>query len=98
MNLSSSHEQDMQHQKRSLQKSYSFGFQGVVSEDEYQSLLKRKWFGHTTPLHFHGYNNYPDYWPFWCSESYTYVTSMLALAKYSNTVAAQENEDIHVYR
>ena len=65
---------------------YILGFQGVVSENEYQTLLKRKWLGKKTPIDFHGYNHSPDYWPFWCSESYTYVTSMLALAKFTNTV------------
>ena len=62
------------------------GFEGVVTEKEYQNMLKKKWLGRTTPLDFHGYNSYPDYWPFWSCESYTYVTSMLALAKFSNTV------------
>ena len=70
---------------------YNFGFRGVVTENEYQSLLKRQWKGHSTPLDFLGFNNYPNYWPFWCSESYTYVTAMLALAKFSNTV---ESDDI----
>ena len=65
---------------------YILGFQGVVSENEYQTLLKRKCLGKKTPIDFHGYNHSPDYWPFWCSESYTYVTSMLALAKFTNTV------------
>lgn len=60
-------------------------FEGVVSEAEYQTLLKEKWFNLTTPLDFHGFNNYPDFWPFWSSEPYTYVTTMLALAKYTNT-------------
>ena len=86
LNLSSTDHQNT----ISLKRSYSFGFRGVVTEEEYQSLLKRKWFGRNSPLDFHGYNNYPDYWPFWCSESYTYVTSMLALAKFSNTVNAEE--------
>lgn len=65
---------------------YVLGFQGVVPEEEYQKLLKLKWLGRKVPIDFHGYNNYPDYWPFWCSEPYTYVTTMLALAKFSNTV------------
>ena len=65
---------------------YVLGFQGVVPEAEYQQLLKLKWLDQKTPLDFHGYNSYPDYWPFWCSETYTYVNTMLALAKFSNTV------------
>ena len=86
LNTSSSHDINT----GNLEKPYSFGFRGVVTEDEYQSLLKQKWFGRDTPLDFHGYNNYPDFWPFWCSEPYTYVTSMLALAKFSNTVDVEE--------
>ena len=74
---------------------YNFGFRGVVTENEYQSLLKRQWKGHSTPLDFHGFNNYPNYWPFWCSESYTYVTAILDLAKFSNTV---ESDDIKLNR
>ena len=74
--------------KHNLKSAYNYGFRGVVPEDEYQSLLKRKWKGRNPPIDFHGYNNYSEYWPFWCSESYTYVTSMLALAKFSNTVIA----------
>ncbi|KAK3602723.1 hypothetical protein CHS0354_017166 [Potamilus streckersoni] len=62
-----------------------YGMQGVIPESAYQELLKEKWFINA-PLDFHGYNGYPDYWPFWCSEAYTYVTSMLALAKVSNSV------------
>jgi hypothetical protein len=68
-------------------------FEGVVSEEEYQDLLKKKWFGRKSPIDFHGYNNYPDYWPFWSSEPYTYVTSMLALAKFSNTFESNDSFD-----
>ena len=75
-------------QRTTDQEKYSFGFRGVTTEEEYQALLKKD---RMAPLDFHGYNNYPDYWPFWCSEPYTYVTSMLALAKFSNTVEEQFN-------
>lgn len=75
---------------------YNFGFRGVVTEKKYKSLLKQKWKGHTTPLDFHGYNNYPNYWPFWCSESYTYVTAMLALARFSNTGNSAKVAEIKV--
>lgn len=61
-------------------------FEGVVSEEEYQKLLKQNWSGQQVPIDFHGYNNYPEYWPFWSSEPYTYATTMLALAKFSNTL------------
>ena len=91
MNFSSIPENNTE--KDRLRKFYMFGFQGVVSEDNYQELLKRKWFGRTSPIDFHGYNNYPDYWPFWSSEPYTYVTTMLALAKFSNTVEEYNNTD-----
>ena len=72
---------------------YMTAVEGVVPEPEYQELLKRKWDGQTTPIDFHGYNHYPDYWPFWSSEPYTYVTNMLALAKFSNTYESADVTD-----
>ncbi|KAL3861277.1 hypothetical protein ACJMK2_007320 [Sinanodonta woodiana] len=62
----------------------AIGVQGIIPETEYQELLKEKWFGRLPITEFHGFNAYPDYWPFWCSEAYTYVTSLLALAKFKN--------------
>ncbi|WAR15160.1 hypothetical protein MAR_005265 [Mya arenaria] len=64
---------------------YMTAVQGVIYEQEYQELIKKGVSGEPVPIDFHGYNDYPDYWPFWSSEPYTYVTNMLALAKYSNT-------------
>lgn len=63
---------------------WSMAWEGVISEAEYQKLLQHKWLNMTTPLDFNGFNSYPDFWPFWSSEPYTYVTTMLALSKYSN--------------
>lgn len=73
---------------------YMTAMVGVVPEAEYQQLLKRKWAGQTSPIDFHGYNNYPDYWPFWSSEPYTHVTNMLALAKFSNTYESEDGRDV----
>lgn len=70
---------------------YMTAVEGIIPEAEYQALLKGKW--KSTPLDFHGYNNYPDYWPFWSSEPYTYVTNMLALAKFSNTYESVDEPD-----
>ncbi|XP_061197673.1 uncharacterized protein LOC133205806 [Saccostrea echinata] len=56
------------------------GMEGVADESWYDQQLKSL----KTPTIFHGYNNDPSYFPFWCSESYTYVTSMLALSTYNN--------------
>ncbi|KAK3575711.1 hypothetical protein CHS0354_022342 [Potamilus streckersoni] len=60
------------------------GVKGIIPEEEYQELLKEKWNGRIPITEFHGFNAYPDYWPFWCSEAYTYVTSLLALTKFRN--------------
>ncbi|WAR15542.1 hypothetical protein MAR_005647 [Mya arenaria] len=67
-----------------------FAVQGVIYEEEYQELVKKGVNGRPVPIDFHGYNNYPDFWPFWSSEPYTYVTNMLALAKFSNTYEEYE--------
>lgn len=65
---------------------YLRGVEGVMSEAEYKAELIKD----HSPIDFHGYNGYDDYWPFWCSEPYTYVTTMLALAKFSNTYEPSE--------
>ena len=69
-----------------------FAVEGIVPEAEYQAMIKKM--GGRVPIDFHGYNNYHDFWPFWSSEPYTYVTNMLALAKFSNTV---DESDLHIY-
>jgi len=69
---------------------YMTGVEGIVPEAEYQAMIKKM--GGRVPIDFHGYNNYNDFWPFWSSEPYTYVTNMLALAKFSNTV---DESDLH---
>jgi hypothetical protein len=56
------------------------GMEGVVNDTWYDKELKTR----KSPIDFHGYNSYPDYFPFWCSEPYTYVTSMLALSTFNN--------------
>ncbi|KAL4221094.1 hypothetical protein ACF0H5_019355 [Mactra antiquata] len=65
--------------------SYMEAMEGVVSEEKYQEMIKKSSTKFPVPVDFHGYNNYPDYWPFWSSEPYTHVTNMLALSKFSNT-------------
>ena len=60
------------------------GMEGVMSESWYQKELKIPRFGRLAPLDFHGFNNQSDFFPFWSSEPYTYVTSLLALSTYSN--------------
>ncbi|KAK3602722.1 hypothetical protein CHS0354_017165 [Potamilus streckersoni] len=62
----------------------TLGVEGIIPEELYQELFKEEWEGHMPIPVFHGFNSYPDYWPFWCSEAYTYVTSLLALAKFQN--------------
>lgn len=57
------------------------GFEGVVSENEYQVMLNQTRFGRRTPMVFKGFNSGNDSFPFWCSEAYTYATTMLALAQ-----------------
>lgn len=74
---------------------YMTAIEGILLEAEYDELLKRKWDGQRTPIDFHGYNNYEDYWPFWSSEPYTYVTNMLALAKFSNTYDSDDIKDFN---
>ncbi|KAH3782481.1 hypothetical protein DPMN_160396 [Dreissena polymorpha] len=64
---------------------YMDAVQGIIDEKTYQALIKKGVHGRPVPIDYHGYNNYPDYWPFWSSESYTYVTNMLALSRYANT-------------
>ncbi|KAH3781365.1 hypothetical protein DPMN_159192 [Dreissena polymorpha] len=64
---------------------YMDAVQGIIDEKTYQALIKKGVHGRPVPIDFHGYNNYPDYWPFWSSEPYTYVTNMLALSRYANT-------------
>ncbi|KAK3105355.1 hypothetical protein FSP39_023292 [Pinctada imbricata] len=56
------------------------GMEGVVNETWYQEELKAR----HSPIDFHGFNRDPEYFPFWCSEAYTYVISMLALSTYDN--------------
>ncbi|XP_061196590.1 uncharacterized protein LOC133204863 [Saccostrea echinata] len=56
------------------------GMEGVVNDTWYEQQLKTL----KSPIDFHGFNSYPDYFPFWCSEPYTYVTSMLALSTFNN--------------
>ena len=56
------------------------GMEGVAAESWYDGQLKQL----KTPTIFHGYNSDPSYFPFWSSESYTYVTSMLALSTINN--------------
>lgn len=55
------------------------GMQGVVNETWYQQQIVAK----KSPVDFHGFNN-NDYFPFWCSESYTYAVTMLALSTFTN--------------
>lgn len=56
------------------------GMEGVAAESWYDAQLKHL----KTPTVFHGYNSDPSYFPYWCSESYTYVTSMLAMSTFNN--------------
>ncbi|KAK3104440.1 hypothetical protein FSP39_002073 [Pinctada imbricata] len=56
------------------------GMEGVVNETWYQEELKAK----HSPIDFHGFNKNPEFFPFWCSETYTYVISMLALSTFDN--------------
>ncbi|KAJ8320068.1 hypothetical protein KUTeg_001655 [Tegillarca granosa] len=62
------------------------GVQGMESEQWYESELKKPHFGNIPPTEFHGYNNDKSFFPFWSSESYTNVVSLLALSKYNNAV------------
>lgn len=62
------------------------GVQGIESEQWYESELKKPHFGSIAPTEFHGYNNEKSFFPFWSSEPYTNVISMLALSKYNNAV------------
>lgn len=56
------------------------GMESVESEDWYQKQIMAE----KSPVDFHGYNNQADFFPFWSSEPYTYVTSLLALSTFSN--------------
>ncbi|XP_048751558.2 uncharacterized protein LOC125663303 [Ostrea edulis] len=56
------------------------GMEGMVNSTWYDQQLKIR----KSPIDFHGYNSSPDYFPFWCSQPYTYVTSMLALSTFNN--------------
>lgn len=61
------------------------GFQGTVSDVEYNRLLSQTHFGKKTPIDFPGYNpstSPTGFFPFWSSDAYTYSTTMLAFAKY----------------
>lgn len=63
------------------------GVQGVPPESWYQAELQEKHFGSYTPQVFHGYNaDDSTFFPFWSSESYTYASSLLALASYLNVI------------
>ena len=66
---------------------FVIGFEGVVSESEYASMLKEPHFGDYTPIDFDGFNpaDEPEgFFPFWSSDAYTYATTMLAISKYLN--------------
>ncbi|CAC5367602.1 unnamed protein product [Mytilus coruscus] len=56
------------------------GMEGVMEEDWYQQQIKLD----HAPVDFHGYNKQSDFFPFWNSEPYTYVTSLLALSTITN--------------
>ncbi|CAG2252670.1 unnamed protein product [Mytilus edulis] len=56
------------------------GMEGVMEEDWYQQQIKLD----HAPVDFHGYNKQSDFFPFWNSEPYTYVTSLLALSTFTN--------------
>ncbi|XP_076087214.1 uncharacterized protein LOC143057729 isoform X1 [Mytilus galloprovincialis] len=60
------------------------GMEGVATEDWYKQQLMIPHSDRLTPLDFHGFNDQDTYFPFWNSEPYTYVTSLLALATFSN--------------
>jgi hypothetical protein len=63
------------------------GMEGVAEESWYDNQLKSL----KTPTIFHGYNSDPSYFPFWNSESYTYVTTMLALSTYNNIADSHQS-------
>ena len=56
------------------------GMEGVMPEAWYEQQMKIR----HSPIDFHGFNNQSVYFPFWNSEPYTYVTSLLALSTYTN--------------
>eukprot|EP01132_Coremiostelium_polycephalum_P006800 gene6800-8437_t len=60
------------------------GISGVVSEQDYKTMLSQKWAGLPIPTEFKGYNFYPI--PYFESEIYTYSISLLALSKYAITL------------
>lgn len=63
------------------------GMKGVVSHEEYDTMLKEPHFGMMTPMTFDGYNSEKDmFFPFWSCDAYTYAVSVLALSQYENIV------------
>lgn len=57
---------------------------GTIPEDQYMNMLKELHFGFTTPIDFQGYNSDKGPFPFWSSDIFTYVSSLLALTQCSN--------------
>lgn len=61
------------------------GFEGTLSDEQYNILLSQRHFGEKTPIDFPGFNprgSPTGFFPFWSSDAYTYSTTMLAFAKY----------------
>lgn len=65
---------------------FIYGVEGHVPEKEYNAMLKETHFGYPTPMDFHGYNDDSAVFPLWSSESYTFAATLLAVAKFNQTV------------
>eukprot|EP01135_Chromosphaera_perkinsii_P002368 Nk52_evm22s222 gene=Nk52_evmTU22s222 len=55
--------------------------QGVIGKEEYNEMLKQKWYGSTTPTTFAGFASTNIPFPYWSSPSMTYAVTMLVMVK-----------------
>ncbi|KAL4472411.1 hypothetical protein ABPG74_018360 [Tetrahymena malaccensis] len=57
---------------------------GVIDKDEYEQMLKEKWYSHETQEKFTGFNVPREQFPFWSSEALTISQGMNLLSKYNS--------------
>ncbi|XP_067658557.1 uncharacterized protein [Haliotis asinina] len=61
---------------------FIFGVEGIIPEEKYENMTSNC----HSPVVFHGFNDQDRYFPFWTSDSYTYVTVITGMAKYVRTL------------
>ncbi|KAL4461319.1 hypothetical protein ABPG72_016117 [Tetrahymena utriculariae] len=60
------------------------GVDGIIDKDEYEQMLKEKWYSHETQEKFTGFNVPRQQFAFWSSEALTFSYGMNLLSKYNS--------------